>query len=395
MKNRTVLIVGAGIAGTALSYWLKKFGFKPTVLELAPELRTGGYAIDFMGAGYEVAEKMGLIDDLKKVAIDFSKINFMDHAGRSRGSMDYGKIKDFLKGRAFTLLRSDLARAIYDRIGGGVEFIFGDTLQHVEQDGCQVSVTMRSGQVRSFDLLIGADGLHSVVRQLVFGPEEQFEQYLGYYTSSYTIEGYSTRNDRFTMYNVPGKQVAVYSDEADRTTTFFLFAAKDKLTYAHHDTQRQKQILQETFRGCGWQCDALVAKADPAKDFYFDPVSQIKMEHWSHGRIALVGDACYCPSLLSGKGSTLAMAGAYILAGELKSADGEHAVAFQRYEALFKPFMMKKRKAARSFAKSFVPKTEWGIALRNKLFALMSSSLFSWLFLSQFKDSDLELKEYE
>jgi 2-polyprenyl-6-methoxyphenol hydroxylase-like FAD-dependent oxidoreductase len=196
------------------------------------------------------------------------------------------------------------------------------------------------------------------------------------------------------MYNVPYKQVAVFSKSGNNTTAFFIFASPEKLSYQHHDIAKQKQILKSEFENCGWKCRELLSGIDSTTDFYFDYVSQIKMESWYKGRVALVGDAGYCPSLLSGKGSTLAMVGAYMLAGELKQANGDYKKAFEQYQMAFKPFMEKKQKSAQRFAKSFVPKSNFGIWLRNKVFKLMSLSIFSKLFLNQFKDSELKLKEY-
>ena len=394
MNNKNILISGAGIAGTTLALWLKKFGFNPTIIEMAPALREGGYAIDFMGAGYDVAEKMGIIPALKQVDINFSKLVFVDSNNKEKGSMNYQKIKDFLNGRAFTLLRSDLAKMIYQSLDKDVEIIFGDTITNIAQNENEVSVTFQSGTTRNFDLLVGADGLHSKVRSLVFGNETQFEKYFGYYTSSYTIDDFSLGNRTFSMYNVPYKQVAVYSKSGNQTTTFFIFTSPEKLSYPYHDIGKQKQILKTEFENSGWMCPQLLSRIDSTTDFYFDSISQIKMDSWYKGRITLVGDAGYCPSLLSGKGSTLAMVGAYILAGELKQANGDYKAAFKQYEVIFKPFMDKKQKAAQFFAKSFVPKSNFGIWLRNVTFKLMSSSLFSKLFLNQFKDSELQLKEY-
>ena len=394
MNNKNILISGAGIAGTTLAWWLKKFGFNPTLIEIAPALREGGYAIDFMGAGYDVAEKMGIIPALKEVDINFSKLVFVDSNNKEKGSMNYQKIKDFLNGRAFTLLRSDLAKMIYQSLDKDVEIIFGDTITNIAQNENEVSVTFQSGTTRNFDLLVGADGLHSKVRSLVFGNETQFEKYFGYYTSSYTIDDFSLGNHTFSMYNVSYKQVAVYSNSGNKTTTFFIFTSPEKLSYPYHDIGKQKQILKTEFENSGWMCPQLLSGIDSTTDFYFDSISQIKMDSWYKGRITLVGDAGYCPSLLSGKGSTLAMVGAYILAGELKQANGDYKAAFKQYEVIFKPFMDKKQKAAQFFAKSFVPKSNFGIWLRNVTFKLMSSSLFSKLFLNQFKDSELQLKEY-
>lgn len=394
MDNRHILISGAGIAGTTLAFWLKKFGFNPTIIEVSPKLREGGYAIDFMGAGYDVAEKMGIADELKKVDIDFSKLTFVDKNNKEKGSMNYQKIKEFLNGRAFTLLRSDLASVIFNKLDKDIQVIFGNTINNVEQNDEKVIVSLQNGTKQSFDLLIGADGLHSNVRNLAFGKETQFEKYYGYYTSSYTINNFSIGGNAFSMYNVPFKQVAIYSNKENQTTTFFIFTSPRKLSYQHHDIEKQKQILKTEFENSGWKCSQLLSGIDSTTDFYFDSISQIKMKCWSKGRVTLVGDACYCPSLLSGKGSTLAMAGAYILAGELKQANGNYQEAFKQYEIIFKPFMEKKQKAAQFFAKSFIPKSNFGIWLRNLIFRLMSVSLFSKLFLNQFKDSDLKLKKY-
>jgi len=394
MHNKNILISGAGIAGISLAFWLKKFGFNPTIIEISPELRKGGYAVDFMGAGYDVAEKMKILPALEKVDINISKLAFVDESNKEKGSMNYQKIKKLMNNRALTLLRSDLAKVIYNSLDKDIEIIFGDTINKIEQDDEKVIVTFRSGITRTFDLLVGADGLHSIVRNLIFGNESKFEKYYGYYTSSFTIENFSYEGRAFSMFNVPYKQVAVYSYSENKTATFFIFTSPEKLLYDHHDIEKQKQILKDEFMNIGWKCPELLSRIDSASDFYFDSISQIKMENWSRGRVTLVGDAGYCPSLLSGKGSTLAMVGAYILAGELKQANGNYKTAFGNYENLLKPFMIKKQKAAQAFAKSFIPKSNFGIWLRNKVFKLMSLPPVAKLLFNQFKDSGLKLKEY-
>lgn len=394
MNNKNILISGAGIAGVTLAFWLKKFGFNPTIIEISPTLREGGYAIDFMGAGFDVAEKMNIISDLEKADLNISNVAFVDKDNNEKGSMNYQKIKKVLKNRAFTILRSDLAKIIYKSLDKETEFIFGDTIKKIEQDEEKVLVTMKIGLTRRFDLLVGADGLHSIVRKLIFGDESQFEKYYGYYTSSFTIDNFAKKGRAFSMFNVPNKQVAVYSIKEEKVASFFIFTSAEKLDYEHHDIEKQKQILKNEFLNVGWKCNDLLSKIDTTTDFYFDSISQIKMEQWSKGRVSLVGDACYCPSLLSGKGSTLAMVGAYILAGELKLANGNYKTAFEEYEKLLKPFMEKKQKSAQSFAKSFVPKSNFGIWLRNQAFKLMSFPLLTNILFNQFKDKGLNLKEY-
>lgn len=394
LNNKNVLISGAGIAGVTLAFWLKKFGFNPTIIEISPTLREGGYAIDFMGAGFDVAEKMGIIPALEKADLNISEIAFVDKDNNQHGSMNYQKIKQALNNRAFTLLRSDLAKVIYDSLDKETKIIFGDTITEIQQDAEKVQVVLKSGVTRSFDLLVGADGLHSNARNLVFGNESQFEKYYGYYTSSFTTDDFINEGRAFSMFNVPNKQVAVYTIGKEKTATFFIFRSPEKLNYGYHDIKKQKQILKDEFMNVGWKCDELLSNIEKTSDFYFDSISQIKMENWSNGRISLVGDACYCPSLLSGKGSTLAMVGAYILAGELKLANGNYKPAFAQYENIFKPFIYKKQKSAQSFAKSFVPKSNFGIWLRSQVFKLMSFPLLTNMLFNQFKDKELKLKDY-
>lgn len=393
MENKNILISGAGIAGTTFAFWLKKFGFNPTIVESAPKLREGGYAIDFWGAGVDVAERMNILSNIDKADLQIPEITFVDENNKRKGGLNYNKIKELMNNRAFTLLRSDLSKIIYDQLDKEIEIIFGDSITQIDQHEAGVRVTFRSGNIRDFNLVVGADGLHSNVRNLVFGNEEQFEKFYGYYTSSFTIEN-TDSNKAFQMYNVPGKQVSTYASTEKKTTCFFIFTSPQKLSYSSHDTEAQKQILTDQFQKSGWKCADLLAKMNTTRDFYFDVVSQIKMNNWSKGRISLIGDACDCPSLLSGQGSTLAMVGAYILAGELKEANGNYKVAFEQYQNIFKPFIDEKQKIAQNFAKSFVAQSKFGIRMRNVLMKLMFFPFLSKLFIKQFTDYKLKLKKY-
>lgn len=394
MENKNILISGAGIAGTALAFWLRKFGFNPTVVESAPKLRDGGYAIDFWGAGVDVAERMGILQDIMDADLGIPEVTFVDKDNVRKSGLNYLKLKELMNNRAYTLLRSDLSRIIYERIERDVEFIFGDSISKIEPKESDIKVTFKSGTVRNFDLVVGADGLHSNVRRILFGPEEQFEKFYSYYTSSFSIEGDTNTNKAFLMYNVPGKQAAVYSTKENKTTVFFIFTSPEKLNYDHHDVAKQKQILREQFQNAGWKCQHILDKMNLAQDFYFDAVSQIKMNNWSKGRITLVGDACCCPSLLSGQGSTLAIVGAYILAGELKNVAGNYKLAYNEFQAIFKPFIDQKQRIAQNFAKSFVAKSTFGIWMRNVLMHMMFLPFLSKLFVKQFSDRKLKLKEY-
>lgn len=395
MNNKNILISGAGIAGTALAFWLKKFGFNPTIVEQAPKLREGGYAIDFWGAGFDVAEKMGLLPDLANADLNIPEVTIVNEKGKRKCGINYKKLIKMMNGRAFTLLRSDLSRVIFDHLEKDIDIIFGDSITAIEQSPGKIDVTFKSGHKDTYDLVVGADGLHSKVRSLVFGEESQFEKFYGYYTSSYTIENNLLEGSAFLMYNVPGKQTAIYSTEKSKTTTtFFIFSSPQKISFPHHHIETQQEILRNEFKNVGWKCADLLSKMDTAPDFYFDVVSQIQMDKWSNDRVVLVGDAGCCPSLLSGQGSTLAMVGAYILAGELKEANGNYKIAFERYESIFKPFIIGKQKTAQGFAKSFVPKSGFGIWMRNLGIQLMSLDFVSKMFIKPFMDDKLKLKTY-
>jgi 2-polyprenyl-6-methoxyphenol hydroxylase-like FAD-dependent oxidoreductase len=394
MNNKNILISGAGIAGTTLAYWLQRFGFIPTIVEQAPKLREGGYAIDFWGAGFDVAEQMDIVPDLRSADVGIDEVVFVDADNHRKAAMNYSQIKNMMKGRALTLLRSDLAKVIYQHLDKNIEIIFGDSIADIAQLKNEVNVTFSSGLQRRFDLVIGADGLHSKVRELAFGNEEQFEQYYGYYTASFTIENNVTAGTAFLTYNVPGKQAAIYSLDDNKAATFFIFSAPQKLAINHHDILKQKAVLRSHFANAGWKCAALLSKMDDAPDFYFDTVSQVQMNRWSNQRISLAGDACDCPSLLSGQGSTLAMVGAYVLAGELKEANGDYTTAFAKYESLFRPFITRKQRLAQNFAKSLVPETKFGIWRRNFFMKLMALPFVTRMFVNQFMDDDLHLKNY-
>ena len=395
MYNRDILISGAGIAGLTLAYWLKSFGFNPTIVEHAAKLREGGYAIDFWGAGFDVAERMGILPDLDKADLKIPEVTVVDEKGKRKCGVNYTKLKKLMNGRAFTLLRSDLSKIIYNHLDKDIDLIFGDSITRIEQSPTEITITYRSGKIGHFNLVVGADGLHSNVRNLAFGDESKFEKFYGYYTSSYTIEDNLLDSTAFLMYNVPGKQTAIYSTEKSKTTTtFFIFTSPQEIPYPHHDIEVQKKVLRNEFKYVGWRCPDLLSKMDTAPDFYFDVVSQIQISHWSKDRITLVGDACDCPSLLSGQGSTLAMVGAYILAGELKEANGNYKTAFEQYENIFKPFIENKQKTAQGFAKSFVPQSRFGIWMRNIGIKLMSFDFVSRMFVKPFMDDKLKLKAY-
>lgn len=341
MINRKILISGAGIAGPSLAYWLRHYGFEPVLVERAPTLRTGGYLVDFWGLGFEVADKMGLLPALKDNAYDIDEVRLVDEHGRKAGGFSVNAIRSVLGDHFLSILRSDLAQLIYNSLDGDVRTMFGDTITAIEQDESGVRVTFMHAPAENFDLVIGAGGLHSPVREIVFGPEERFEKYLGYYTASFIVTGYPHRDSHaYVGCALPGRQVSRYALRDGRTVFFLVFATDERLQIAPHDTSAQKKILHEAFGRDGWECPIILKALDDTDDLYFDSISQIRMPSWTAGRVALVGDACSCPSLLAGQGASLAMGAAYVVAGELKKAEGHHRVAFKAYENILQPVMV-------------------------------------------------------
>ena len=392
-NNKNILISGAGIAGLTAAYWLKKYGFRPVIVEQAPQLREGGYMIDFWGAGFDVAEKMNLIEQLKEKHYHIPEIEFVNENGKCIGGFNIDKLRKLINYRHFNMLRGSLARVLYDSVKNDAEFVFGNAIASIDENEDSVSVTFKDGSKRNFDLVIGADGLHSNVRNLIFGSEDQFEIHLGYYVSSFTIDNFTGNTRIFQSYTIKGKWAGVYGIAENKLATFFIYKSK-KTGYPHHDIQAQQALLTEKFKNAGWKCTELLEKMPSSEDFYFDDVSQIKMNSWSKGRIVLLGDSCQCVSPVAGKGASLAMAGAYILAGELKRSSGEYSAAFINYENKMKPEAERTQKMGQDFAPSFVPDSDFGIWKRNFFTKLMFLPVVSKWFINQFLSEKLKLESY-
>ncbi len=390
-----IAINGAGIAGPTLAYWLSQSGHEVLLVEESPRLRSGGYMIDFWGIGYEIAEKMGLLSQIRAKGYQVREVRFVNRHGRKSGGFGVDVFSRLTNGRFTSLKRSDLAATICNALDGKVEMIFGDSIAKIEDQATCVRVSFDHADSREVDLVIGADGLHSRVRQLAFGPEAEFEVSLGYHVAAFEVEGYRPRDELFYVsYGAPGRQVSRFSMRDDKTLFLFVFCDEYMTMKSPSNDQERKSVLMDVFGKIGWECPRILAAMERADGVYFDRVSQIRMDRWTKDRTALIGDAAACVSLLAGEGTGLAMAEAYVLAGELHSCGGNHSAAFARYQERMMPFLKRKQESAAKFASSFAPKTSLGITFRNLVTWLWRIPHIADFFIGRDLRDDVNIPDY-
>ncbi|WP_433558759.1 FAD-dependent monooxygenase [Pseudonocardia xinjiangensis] len=367
----TVLISGSSIAGPALAYWLHHHGFRPVVVERAPALRRGGYPIDIRTCAVDVVERMGVLPQLRAAHVDTQRVTFVDARGRVTGRVRPDEIVGSPAKRDLEVPRGELAHVLYERTRNDVEYVFDDTITAIEQDGDGAHVTLRRGRPRTVDLVVGADGLHSNVRGIAFGPEREFRHDLGYYFAGFSLDDGRGLDREVVMHNSPGRVAGWYAVGGQERPTAMLAFASPELRFDHTDLDQQRDLVTQAFAGAGWEVPRLLAAMREADDLFFDSVSQIRMPRWSRGRVALVGDAAYAPALLSGQGTTLALVGAYVLAGELAAAGGDHRVAFPAYERALRGFVERNQAVAHTGGAALIPGSRTRIWLRDRIVSLL------------------------
>ncbi|MGW4967821.1 FAD-dependent monooxygenase [Nonomuraea sp. NPDC004186] len=370
LVNKTVLISGASVAGPALAYWLQRYGFTPTVVELAPALREGGYKVDLRGVAMDVVDRMGLTPAVKRYSTRMRGGAWVNAAGKPLATLG----PDLIGLRApgdDEVLRGDLARIMYDATKQGVEYLFGDSITGLTQGHDGVMVTFARSAPRMFDLVIGADGLHSNLRAQAFGEEAKFVRPLGMHACVFTVPNHLGLDRWELIYPTPGKVVNLYSTRQSAAKAQFIFPTPAVLP-DRRDVAAQQRLVAETFAGAGWESSTLLAAMPHSPDFYFDSASQVRLDRWSAGRIALVGDAAHSPSPLSGQGTSLALVGAYVLAGELKAAGGDHRVAFARYQEEMSGYVDVNLSLGESNAKQMVAGSTRQIRMQTTMMRMVS-----------------------
>ncbi|MGX9672301.1 FAD-dependent monooxygenase [Mycobacterium sp. HM-7] len=344
MVQPTVLISGAGVAGPALAHWLAGNGYRVVIVEAAPSIRPGGQTVDLRGAGREVVTRMDLLSAMTERCLVQRGIAWVRADGTRRAEMPVEAFDGNGIVSALEILRGDLTDVLYQATRETAEYRFGTRISVLEEDESGVRATLTDGSVVEADLVVGADGPHSAVRQLAFGPEEQFIRRLGGYNAWFTAPDMIGLDGWFLMFQAAGGLNASLRPSHDAATAKAGLAFRSEpIEYDRRDPDAQRALLAERFRDAGWYCNELLSAAAQSEDFYFDDFVQVHMDTWSSGRVTLCGDAGYCASPLSGMGTSLALVGAYVLAGELGPAAQFDAAgipaALQRYETVMRPYV--------------------------------------------------------
>jgi 2-polyprenyl-6-methoxyphenol hydroxylase-like FAD-dependent oxidoreductase len=371
LKNKNILISGASIAGPALAHWLNHYGFNVTIVERAAELRKGGYRIDLRGVATEVAGRMGILDQVKELNTAMRGSSMITATAKRYVDLNDPNIFGMRQDTDVEIMRGELSGILYNETKDQTEYIFNDSITSLTQTHEHVTVTFKKGEPRIFDLVVAADGLRSNVRGLVFEKENITLKHLGYYVAIFTVPNHFNLDHWELSYPALNKLVNIYSTgENQEAKALFMFAAP-ATDHDHRNTAQQKQMVIDQFKDEGPAISQILDAIQDTPDFYFDAISQVKMNSLSNGRVVLLGDAGYCPSPASGQGSSLALVGAYVLAGELAAASGDHRRAFNNYESQMRWFVRANQQLGITVLKEMVSKSNTQLWFQSTMLRIL------------------------
>lgn len=384
-----ILVSGASIAGPTTAYWLHRHGFEVTVVEQAPALRAGGSAVDFRGEQLEILRKMGVLPQIEALSTQMGDVTIVDRDGRFEA-----KVPAAVMSGEVEIPRGDLSRVLYEHTKDKVEYVFGDRITSLTEHAGGVDVTFQKGAPRTFDLVVGADGSHSGVRSLAFGPEQDFATDLGYYVAYFTVPNHLGLDHDGQMYSEPNLGVMVTSHLDQDTMGVAMYFASEPLTYDRHDVEQQKRILIDRFRDAGWEVPTILDGLARTDTLFFDSLTQIRLDKWSKGRVVLVGDAAWAGGPGSG-GTGLGMIGGYVLAGEL-ATKSSYSAAFEAFEEVIRPTAKMGQNQAKQSGGFFAPGSDRSIRNRKYVYRVLNTKpmtgLLTWL-VNRSADS-LQLPDY-
>ena len=367
-----VLISGASVAGPILAYWLNRFGFRPTVVERTEELRfgSGGHAVDLFGPALQIIEWMGALAEVQNAGTDAEIISFV-RDGHRPVDVAAELMSEGVSARHVEIMRGELAKIIYDAGKDSIEYVFGNSINSLEQTDRGVNVSFRHGPAQTFDLVIGADGLHSITRRLAFGDEHRFLHFLGGYFAVFSVPNYLHLRQRMLGYGDVGRTAGIYPVRGtDEARVVLLWRTPALHDYDRHNLAAQRRLISNLYSDMGWEMPRLLAELEYADDLYLDSISTIVMDSWTRGRVSLVGDAGYSPGPAVGGGTSLAVVGAYVLASELAAANGDHAHGLAAYEQVMRPAVRQSQRIAPAVIKTLIPRSHvrlWAMAQAIRL----------------------------
>ena len=354
IHQKEVLILGASIAGLSTAWWMHQLGYQVTVVEKAPQPRVDGAAVDFKGDTIAVVKRMGLYEQLKKHRLHCDLIEFKNEADQTQHSFQLppGEVDEI------EIERDAFVEVLFTDLKPKVTFLFNTSLTALNETQEGIVAQLANGLTRSFQLVLGCDGVHSTVRKLWFGEEVRYAHFLQAYGSITIVHKLLVREGSQQIYRVPGKSITLNAYNG-KTDVVFNFVSEREIPVDYRDKAPQRQLIMEQFKDQGWRSAELLEELRQSDNFYFVEYYQIKMPSWTKGRVALVGDAAYCVSPAAGRGGSVAMSGAAILADALRKHQGDYALAFDDYDNTFRPFIDRLQADAQQTLQTvLLPRTE-------------------------------------